>query len=101
MSDFDYFFEWDGDKAAANKSKHGVSFVNATAAIRDPLALTIFDSEHSTSDDRWITIGRSADGGHLVVVHTWLDLGLNSARVRIISARKKTRNEQRMYEKTL
>lgn len=36
-------FEWDPNKAKANKEKHGVSFEDAATVFRDPHALTIFD----------------------------------------------------------
>ena len=63
------------------------------------MATTIFDDGHSTPEEtRWITTGRAADTTCLVVIHTWQDLGANAARVRIISARKATRYEEKDYE---
>ncbi|MFN0165554.1 MAG: BrnT family toxin [Bryobacteraceae bacterium] len=79
-----------------NVAKHGVSFGDAASVFRDPLAVTIFDAGHSSAgDDRWVTIGMASNGASLVVIHTWEDLGSNTARVRIISARKATKAEQR------
>ena len=102
MSEFDYKFEWSTNKAALNIRKHGVAFRTAIDAVRDPLACTIFDADHSTPDEpRWITIGRASDGTCLVVIHTWEDLEPNSARVRIISARQATAQEQKDYEESL
>ena len=65
-----YDFDWDAKKARTNLVKHGVSFRLASSVLRDPLALTIFDAEHSTYEDRWVTVGRAANGQTLVVVHS-------------------------------
>jgi uncharacterized DUF497 family protein len=97
MDDFEYVTEWDQTKAAANLSKHGVSFEIATTVLLDPLALTIFDSAHSEIEERWITIGRAANDWLIVVSHTWEETGANTARVRIISARHATRAEKSDY----
>jgi uncharacterized DUF497 family protein len=86
-------FEWDDTKAEANELKHGVSFSAAESVFGDPLALTAYDPDHSLDEDRYITIGYSADNRFLVVAHT--DRG---EVIRIISARQATRREQRDYE---
>jgi hypothetical protein len=56
-----YHFEWDEEKAKANLSKHKVGFRLATDVFRDPLALTIYDAEHSENEERWITLGQTED----------------------------------------
>ena len=93
-----YNFDWDPTKARSNFTKHGVSFRLATSVFRDPLALTIFDDEHSDHEERWVTLGRAASGQILVVVYTeqWMDPA--QIKVRIISARKADRDELRDYE---
>jgi hypothetical protein len=70
-----YLFEWDPDKATRNRSKHGVGFEQAAAVFKDPQAVSVYDVEHSKREDRWITLGLSADRGLLVVCHTfeWID----------------------------
>jgi len=89
-------FEWDGRKANLNRRKHGISFDEATTVFSDPLSATIPDPLHSDLDDeRLVTMGLSAQGNLLVVVH--LD---SNDRIRIISARRATRSERRNYEKT-
>ena len=99
MNEFDLHFEWDPAKAEGNVAKHGVSFGVATGVLRDPLAVTIFDTGHSVAgDDRWVTIGMASSGACLVVIHTWEEIGPNSARVRIISARKASKQEQRVVQ---
>jgi hypothetical protein len=86
-------FEWDDDKAAVNERKHGVAFAEAMTVFADPLALTGYDPDHSDGEDRYLTMGRSADDRLLVVSHT--DRGEN---IRIISARLASRAERRDYE---
>lgn len=49
-------FEWDQIKAKTNIKKHGISFLNAALVFSDPDALTIYDEDHSNSEDRWITL---------------------------------------------
>ena len=56
---FVYTFEWDPAKAAENFAKHGVAFEIAASVLRDPLALTIYDSEHSEGEERWASVGRA------------------------------------------
>jgi len=52
-----YDFEWDPQKAKQNLRKHRVSFERAATIFLDPDALTLFDAEHSETEDRWITLG--------------------------------------------
>jgi uncharacterized protein len=86
-------FEWDNNKAIANLQKHGVSFSEAATVFGDPLSITFPDPDHSINESRFITIGLSTSGKIIILVHT--DRG---DRLRIISARKATRKEQRFYE---
>ena len=94
----DYNFEWDPAKAAANLSKHGQSFETAATVLLDPLAVTNPDEEQSDTEERWITIGRAANGSLIVVIHTWEEIDASAARIRIISARRATRTEALGYE---
>ena len=93
----DYCFEWDPNKAAANQRKHGVSFDQAATVFLDPRALSLYDEDHSTEEDRWITLGISATTGLLVVHHTYEESGPSTVRIRIISTRKATKREARQY----
>ena len=86
-------FEWDPQKAKSNIEKHGVSFEEASTVFRDPLSLTINDPLHSTGEVRMVQIGISHKDRLLVVVHT--ERGDN---IRIISARKATKKERKIYE---
>jgi uncharacterized protein len=85
--------EWDGEKAAANVSKHGVSFEEAATVFGDRLATTVLDPDRSVDEERWLTTGRSSRGRLLVVWHT-----NRGNAVRIIGARQATANERRTYE---
>ncbi|MBF0290280.1 MAG: BrnT family toxin [SAR324 cluster bacterium] len=86
-------FEWDPNKAKINMERHGISFDEASTAFQDPLSLTIDDPLHSEYEDRFILIGLSHRNRMLVVVHT--ERGDN---IRIISARKMTKQERKYYE---
>jgi uncharacterized protein len=85
-------FEWDESKAASNEAKHGVSFREAASVFGDPLALTFDDPDHSEGEARLLTFGVSRFGHLLVVSHVWRD-----RRMRLISARRTTPGERRMY----
>lgn len=52
-----YFLEWDPKKAKENIQNHKVSFQRASTIFRDPNMITIFDNEHSETEDRWVTMG--------------------------------------------
>lgn len=86
-------FEWSPDKAAINRQKHGISFQEAATVFGDSLSVTFPDPDHSIGEDRYVMIGMSSLGQLLVVSHT--DRG---NYIRIISARRATRNERRFYE---
>lgn len=79
-------------------AKHGVTFAQAATVLLDPLAITVFDEEHSQAEERWFTLGMSSEGKLLAVSHTYQVAELASARVRIISAREATRGEREQYE---
>jgi uncharacterized DUF497 family protein len=52
-------YEWDAKKAKGNRRKHRISFEDAATVFLDPLALTFPDPDHSSGEEREITIGRS------------------------------------------
>jgi uncharacterized DUF497 family protein len=86
-------YEWDPVKAATNVKKHRISFEEAASVFLDALALTFSDPDHSDEEVREITIGRSTQQRVLFVSHI-----AREGRVRIISARRATRQEQKQYE---
>lgn len=86
-------FEWDDDKARANIKKHGIDFETAARVFADENRLEIYDEEHSEDEDRYITIGM-IDNVACVVMVVYTERG---EAVRLISARKATSQERRMY----
>lgn len=96
---FVYRFAWDPEKAAVNRGKHGVTFEQAATVFRDPLALSLYDEEHSETEARWLTLGEDESGALLVVSHTFEELSDDEALVRVISAREATTHERAQYER--
>lgn len=92
-----YQFQWDPSKARSNLDKHKTNFRTAEQVFEDPVALTLFDEAHSSSEDRWITLGVTLDGQYLLIVHTVEESG-NVIDIRIISARRATKQEIRRYQ---
>jgi uncharacterized DUF497 family protein len=86
-------FEWDRDKAEHNLRKHGVSFNEAATVFFDSLSMTGRDPDHSLAERRHVIFGQSSAGRLLAVAHTERE-----DRIRIISARKVTRAERKLYE---
>jgi uncharacterized DUF497 family protein len=87
-------FEWDEEKAKTNFKKHRVSFDEAMTVFLDPLSITVSDPGHSVDEQRYIDIGSSDKGRVLVVVYTE-----RRSNIRIISCRKATPTERKLYEK--
>lgn len=88
-------FEWDPAKAASNKKKHGVSFDEAQSVFYDEFAVQFFDEENSESEDRFLMLGFSDMARLLIVCHCEREQG---SIIRIISARKATKNEGKYYQ---
>jgi uncharacterized DUF497 family protein len=84
-------FEWDPAKAARNARKHGVSFEEARECFEDPLALVLDEPRHP---DRLILIGESRRARLVFTVYAERSAGV----IRILSARKATPRERRLYE---
>jgi uncharacterized DUF497 family protein len=95
-----YTFEWDPVKARKNLRKHGVRFERAAEVFLDPLAVSVFDEEHTEAEERWDTVGRDSYGRLLVLVHTFSEVSAEESRVRIISARKATKQETAQHKGT-
>jgi uncharacterized DUF497 family protein len=92
-----YEFDWDPAKARQNLQKHGISFERAARVFLDPFAISIFDEHHSETEDRWVTIGAEANEVLLVVVHTFRSVDADVSLVRLVSARKATKEETHQY----
>lgn len=87
-------FEWDTSKAISNKKKHGVSFDEAQSVFYDEFAVQFFDEGGSVSEERFLMLGFSDLARLLIVCHCERDHG---NIIRIISARKATKNESNFY----
>lgn len=88
-------FIWDKKKARLNHKKHGVSFEEAQTVFYDDNAVEFFDPDHSEEEDRFIMLGMSFIARVLVVCHCVREEG---SVIRIISARKATKHETRIYQ---
>ena len=87
-------FSWDGEKAAENVRKHGVSFEEASTVFFDENARLKQDTDHSEEEDRFVLLGFSAKLRILVVCHAYRE---DDEVIRLISARAATSNERRQY----
>lgn len=88
-------FTWDERKNRANQSKHGLGFETAILVFDDPFHISVVDRELD-GELRWQTIGMVRGIQILLVAHTVLESD-GEELVRIISARKATRQERRLY----
>lgn len=86
-------FEWDEKKAQTNQKKHHVSFLEAAEVFGDEHALCVHDPDHSYDEARYLLFGVSSQRNYLVVSYTE-----RSGTIRLISARRMTRQERKAYE---
>ena len=89
-------FEWDENKNTINKSKHGLSFEEAKEVFEDDNAILFDDPEHFIGEERFLIIGMTVSQKICIVSHCYRD---NDNIIRIISARKATKNEKKTYLK--
>ena len=87
-------FKWDRDKNLSNIEKHGISFKNAAWAFFDPYAATYDDERHSQDEERFLIIGLDESQRLLTVCHCYRE---DDTVIRIISARKASRPEEKLY----
>lgn len=88
-------FEWDEKKNRSNRKKHGVWFEEAQQVFDDVAALRFYDTNHSDHEDRFILLGSSGSSRTLVVVFCERE---NQNTIRVVSARKATKKEIKIYE---
>jgi len=89
-------FQWDEQKNQINQQKHGISFAEAESVFFDDYALQFWDEEHSQDEERFLLLGRSHQMRILIVVHCFRE---EDSIIRIISARKATKNESKEYRR--
>ncbi len=88
-------FEWDEDKNTANQKKHSIDFETAQLVFDDPFCVT-FVERIKGGEERWHALGSIENIIIIVVVHTYRVDGLDEV-IRIISARRATRHERKLY----
>ena len=87
-------FIWDENKNRINIEKHGISFSEAATVFYDEGAILFDDPDHSETEDRFLIIGFTQKERLCIVSHCYRG---EEDVIRIISARKATRNEQKTY----
>ena len=90
-------FSWNDAKSATNLRKHGVRFEVARRVFNDPLHVTRQDRMEG-GELRWQTVGMASGVALLLVAHTWRETESGQEHIRIISARRATRLERKVYE---
>jgi len=91
MTIFNDEFEWDEAKAQSNLRRHRISFPQGCRVFDDLFALIERDLSEDYGEDRFLATG-TVEGMILTVVYTE-----RRERIRIISARKASSDEQRKY----
>ncbi len=89
-------FKWDNTKSIANEKKHGISFQEAFTVFSDELAIEFYDNKHSDWEDRFLLLGLSNRLNMLLVCYCYRE---TERIIRIISARKATKNESKYYKR--
>lgn len=89
------YFTWDERKNRRNRRKHGVSFDTATQVFLDPLHISRQD-RIVDGEERWQTIG--VVNGVLLLLVAYAVADEEEEIIRIISARRVTRQERIAYE---
>lgn len=88
-------FTWDEKKNEINKKKHGLSFEEAREVFGDENAILFDDPDHSIEEERFLIIGAIRSEKICIVSHCYRD---NDNVIRLISARKATKNEKKIYK---
>lgn len=86
---------WDDEKNRSNRAKHKVSFETAALVFEDPHAYSMQD-RIVDGEERWQTLGLVGGVVILLVAHTFCEEKREEV-IRIISARKATPRERRVY----
>ena len=86
-------YQWDKYKAESNFKKHKIDFADAVSVFEDDWALTIKE-QRINDEQRFATLGIDLFGRILVVVYTY-----RNSDIRLISARKASKNEIKIYER--
>ncbi|WP_375339921.1 BrnT family toxin [Okeania sp. KiyG1] len=76
--------------------KYDISFEEAKSVFYDDNAIQFWDEQHSDFEDRFLLLGISSKMRILLIVHCYRE---QESVIRIISARKATKNESQLYGK--
>jgi uncharacterized DUF497 family protein len=87
-------FEWDEQKRLANLAKHGLDFLDAPAVFASPMVITP-DRRRAYPEERWAALGKLR-GMVVYLAYTW-----RGDQIRIISRRRASRKERRIYEEKI
>ncbi|MGQ0483837.1 MAG: BrnT family toxin [Hyphomicrobiales bacterium] len=87
-------FDWDEEKRAANIAKHGVDFLRASLIFDGPV-MEVIDDRENYGEERMVALGMAVGTVYRVVYTT------RQSRIRIIGARKASRNEQQIYYRSI
>ena len=94
---YEFRFVWDIEKARINLKKHGVSFEEAQTVFYDQNAREFYDPSHSElEEERFLFLGMSSKFRLLMICHCYRE---DDREIRIINARKATRNEAHFYNR--
>jgi hypothetical protein len=91
-------FEWDESKSRANLKKHKVGFDEARTIFNDPFLVTYPDEFYSDDEERYVSVGISANNRVLLVSHAEREETDEVFIIRIISCRRATTSERKFYE---
>lgn len=91
-------FEWDEEKNKQNRKKHGIWFEEAQTTFADEKARVFYDDRHSEAEDRFLILGMTSSDRVVIVIHCYRRAG---EVIRIISARKATGRERKIYEERI
>jgi uncharacterized DUF497 family protein len=92
-------FEWDEGKNRTNRAKHRISFETAQLVFEDPHALSVQDRVVE-GEERWQTLGMIGGAAVVLVAHVWREEDGDEV-IRIISARRASSHQRRIYEEAL
>lgn len=91
-------FEWNKQKSLINYRKHGISFEEVISVFEDPYMLSWLDGRYEYREERWIGLGMMNNEVIIVIAHTVKeDYYGEKEIIRIISARKANKEEQKQY----
>lgn len=87
-------FQWDDYKNQTNITKHGIDFLQASTVFKDTSAIVMEDIRHGYGESRYQIIGAANPLGIVFVVFAEREGNI----IRIISARKASKREKRLYQ---